>query len=136
MRCPDCNKFVGYDAEEEPEVEIEVDENGLVTGSVRIVNKCAECGTELKEATLELEVDLSEECKEHHGDGHELSVEATNVERTEDSRGPKPSTPARYRKTFYGATLEAVVTCSCAEDFSASEEWKDEVQASAMDEMV
>ena len=46
-RCPDCNKFVGFDTDTDPEVEVgEIDtESGTVEATVRIVNNCAECGT-------------------------------------------------------------------------------------------
>ena len=55
MRCPDCNKFVGNE-ENEPEVEsVEVDDEGHVNAEVRIVNACAECGTDLTEATLSMD---------------------------------------------------------------------------------
>lgn len=51
-RCPDCNKFVSIDMAE-PELDLELGD-GEVTGSVRLVQTCAECGTELAETTLEI----------------------------------------------------------------------------------
>lgn len=63
-RCPDCNKFVRLNAETEPEVDltIELEETSesteallTVTGSIRIVNTCAECGGELTEASFDID---------------------------------------------------------------------------------
>ncbi len=54
-RCPDCNKFVSLE-EVEPEVNtLEVDEEGIIEADVRIVNACADCGTELKEYTFDFD---------------------------------------------------------------------------------
>lgn len=68
MRCPDCNKFVAYDTEQEPEVGDEdvTGSDGLytVTAEVRRVLSCAECGTELKDLSFSLsaEVAVDEPC--------------------------------------------------------------------------
>ncbi len=69
MRCPSCNKFVPYDTDSEPEVDIEIDAEGSVSGTVRIVNTCADCGEELKEASLDVNEDLTDECDGHLEDG-------------------------------------------------------------------
>jgi hypothetical protein len=57
MRCPDCNKFVSFD-----EPEIEGDDPDIVgtavSGNVRIVLKCADCGGELMD---EVDVDQAVE---------------------------------------------------------------------------
>lgn len=57
MRCPDCNRFVAFDYEQEPEVDLSPMFTGLqeVTTeiTVRHLLTCAECGTELKEANEE-----------------------------------------------------------------------------------
>lgn len=45
MRCPDCNKFVSFDTDVEPDVSLDVADDGGVSGSCRIVNACADCGT-------------------------------------------------------------------------------------------
>src|SRR3989304_1577028 len=123
MRCPSCNKFVGND-EQEPEVEsveVEHDEAGTatVTASVRIVNACADWGEELAEATLDLETQVTLEPANHKCPGEggaepslDLEAEETSSERTNRSDG-KPGTPSRYRRTFYGAKVEASVTCRC-----------------------
>jgi RecJ-like exonuclease len=140
MRCPDCNKFVSFDTDTEPEVDdLEVDESGRVTGTVRIVNTCAECGAELKEATFDLEIDLVNECEDHVNEEgkdspHSLEVESDSAERTEREDG-KPGTPARYRRHYYGAEVRVTVTCDCDTAFKAEGEWSDDVQGSGMEEM-
>lgn len=138
MRCPDCNKFVGYE-EGEPEIELSLDAPtpedvnpvAVVTGEARIVLSCGECGTELKEATLTFESQV-EVPAGHIGDGHELSLadEQPSGEMTSRTEGR-----GRRVRTFYGATVDAEVTCSCG-NFVAYETLSDDVQASAMDETV
>jgi hypothetical protein len=129
-RCSSCNKFVSFD-EQDPEVnDLEVDESGHVTVSVRIVNACADCGQELTEFTFELEGDV--ELEKPEGDHeHELEVEEVSCERTQRQDG-KAGTPSRYRRNFYGAELVAQVTCSCG--FEHEVTLQDDVQGSGMDE--
>lgn len=73
MRCPDCNKFVSYSLDEEPEENGDFEashenENTVkVTGEVDRPLNCADCGTELKRGTLEFDIDVTinhtEECE-------------------------------------------------------------------------
>jgi hypothetical protein len=140
MRCPDCNKFVSFD-EGEPEVEsIEVDESGNVRAEVRIVNNCSECGQELKDGRFEFDADHSEECKEHQGTGHELSIEETSSDRTGRSgyfkKGVFVSAYGRYAKTFYGVEVSYEITCSCNDEFKVTGTFSDEMQGSSMEELV
>jgi len=65
MRCPDCQKFVSMDtagADECVDVSIEIDslENSTVSVAceVRVTRVCADCGTELKELTFDIEETL------------------------------------------------------------------------------
>jgi len=140
MRCPDCNKFVSFD-EQEPEVEsIEINEDGGVAASVRIVNACADCGTELKEATLDMEWEPPDgTLKDHIGKDHELSVGENGCERTSRSgylkKGVFVSAFGRYAKTFYGAEVEFSITCSCGKLEAVEGSMADDVQASGMDEL-
>ena len=78
MRCNDCNKFVSFDDSTEPEAEIEIDEDGQISGTVRIVLTCAECGTELKESNF----DVSEEADIEDGHGEKRGA----IEETADGR--------------------------------------------------
>jgi hypothetical protein len=120
MRCPDCNKFVGFDSDSEPEIDVSIDANGQITGSCRIVNTCAECGTELKEGNFEIEADACEAVKHHWLDlpegPHSFDVEAegsrTDFMKNTDRDG-KPITSSRYMKHMYGAEVTLAVTCSC-----------------------
>ncbi len=128
MRCPSCNKFVGYE-EVEPEMEFSIDADGHVIGSVRIVNACQECGEELKEAVFD--IDFAPKIDEKHKD-HAFGVELNDIERTCRSEGKRRGT-----KTFYGAKVEIVVTCDDCEGgpVVASLSWSDDEQASSMDEL-
>jgi hypothetical protein len=142
-RCPDCEKFVSLEAQE-PEVEsIEVDDaSGEVSASVRCVLACMDCGTEMKETTLELQ-NTSTEVAEHidkHAEAEEeysLDVEESNVEATDHyqtvDRHGKPIKKARYQRHFYGVSMTATVTCSCGDCFDVDLE--DSVQASMFDEL-
>ena len=138
-RCPECNKFVPYDDSTEPEVDnLDVTADpGAITATVRIVLTCAECRTELRETTFDVEVDCEAFASAHRGEGCELtvdtaSIEATSRMQTVDARGHKVS--ARYAKTFYGFLAEFEVSCGCGS--SASFRVDDEVQASFMEELV
>jgi len=155
-RCPDCNKFVSIDSEQDPEVNLDASETG-VTGDVQIANACADCGTELRTATLDVNVDaenlqnedgvtlatwyegLTEAAKETA----QFEVEETETERTSRSEGKGRST-----HTFYGATVQFDVTVTfevpVADTDSDDVEEKrmifsgtfsDDVQASSMDEV-
>lgn len=132
MRCPDCNKFVSFD---DPEVEVDsVDiADGFVNASVTVNLNCADCGTQLKTGTIETDVvvDIPEG---HDGDGHDIEVEFDEAEGTSRSDG-KPGTPSRYRRTFYGFSGTAKVTCSCGQ-MEIDVEVADDMQASSFDEAV
>lgn len=145
MRCPDCNKFVGND-EQEPEVEsveVEADDaeaatNATVTASVRIVNACADCGTELTEATLDLEAEVPL-TPEHHrcppeAKGGEPSLDL-EAEETSNERTSRTEGKGRGLRTFYGAKVEATVKCRCGK-IETTVTLEDDVQASGMDSMV
>jgi uncharacterized SAM-dependent methyltransferase len=135
MRCPDCNKFVSFNTETEPEVELDL-ESGSITGTVRIYHACEECGTELREMTFDVDVDVSEELKDHleedgsEKEGHELTFE-TDESLTQNTVGK-----GRSAKTFYGAEVRYTIKCSCsAHDTPLVEDvWQDDTEASNMDE--
>lgn len=155
MRCEQCSKFVSFDTDTEPEINITVDDEGSVTGDVRIVNTCAECSTELKETTFSVDEDFSTEIAEHrNAEGEvpegepvpegeepkvhkELSVDhdgGSRNDRTQSTdRHGKPIKSSRYMKRFYGAEMTITVTCECGETFERA--WSDEVQASGMEEL-
>jgi hypothetical protein len=61
-RCINCEKFVSLEPSEDPEwnSDPEIDEDGAVTGELRVVLNCAECGEEMKETTIELDISPSD----------------------------------------------------------------------------
>jgi hypothetical protein len=135
-RCPDCNKFVSLDAEVDPEINVTVDDEGVITGDVRIANACGECGTELLESTFSVEVDLSAEIRDHR-DEHEKEKSEHNTLDVDDDGGSRVDEfkgPGRRAAHLYGAEVEFTVTCKCGEKFSQS--WRETVQSSSMDSLV
>lgn len=142
MRCPDCNKFVGLELQDPEEQTLDVDKDGNVSGSVRIVRNCSECNQELKEAGLDIEVSVADEIEAHRKEhpeckDSELSVKADlePVEdmQTTDRRGNRIKNP-RYMKSLFGARADITVTCDhCGAEFTT--EWQDTVSASSMDEL-
>ena len=147
MRCPECNKFVSMDmSDPELEGELEFDpEMQVVTGTVHIERACQECGTPLKEGQLEMsgeligedEVRMDDHLKAHaqHAEAHggdspgEFEVEEDGIEPLEEGGG-------RYKKSFFGATVQFTIKCSCDDNFAVSGSMEDKMQAAAMDEMV
>lgn len=102
----------------EPEIEVEVDEEGNISANVRLVRTCMDCGTELKEANVEAEAQVSEEfAAKHKGEGHNLSVEATGEDVSETGGG-------RYKKNVIECTFTARVSCDCNEDATEDLEMK------------
>ena len=134
--CPSCNKLCALNFEE-PEIEndLEVDEEGTVTGTVRIVRTSECCGEEMKEAIFDIDwTPDSEGVKliqdEHTGEGHELTLNADDPEQVEESGG-------RYKKSFFGASIAFRIGCHCQKepaDPLIEGEWSDKVSASSMDE--
>jgi hypothetical protein len=134
MRCPTCNKFASFDTDTEPEISDEKfdDDTCVVSFNVRIVNTCAECSEELKEATFDVELDgpkpfpHEDSCKNQ--ETYSVEVESSREDRV--VRGKSP----RYNKTFYGYSATATVECDgCSASFSISHQ--DDIQASAMEEL-
>jgi hypothetical protein len=133
MRCPDCNKFVPLDTDGDPEVELEADETtGEVTGTVRIVNACQECGAELTESTFDVDVEFEGAAahmeKYPEDEAHSLDLPEPDVERTCRQQGR-----GRGTRTFYGAQASLTVRCRCG--FEEAGHWEDESQASSMDSL-
>lgn len=150
MRCPDCNKFVPFDSESDPEIDLDISDR-VVTGSVRITNNCEDCGQELKEATFDVDEDFNDVIEDHwkaHGwkggkakppEGHrEFDVSDDGGSRTDEyqttDRNGKKIKNYRYMKHLYGATVTIAVTCECGETFER--EWSDNIPGSGMDELV
>jgi hypothetical protein len=137
MRCEQCNRFVAYEGDEEPEV---TEENLEVVGeknkapseilynvSVRAVKNCAECSTELKSADFEFEGTVPEEFIAEHWRGKDEWGIECEASASESSEGA-----GRYAKTYYGVDLSVVVTAPDGETWEESLE--DRLQASSWEE--
>lgn len=143
MRCPDCSKMVSFDTDMEPEEQdaVEVGSDGTITaGSYRRMLGCAECGTELKESTLEIngqQLEVPEKCKdgeEHDWEVEDASVSATERTQSKDRNG-KPIKSARYAKRFYGIEVQVKAKCAHCEAVAEGTFSADE-QASSFEELV
>lgn len=154
MRCQSCEKFVSLEMQEPEspdslEVEFNEDEEAPefhITGSVRIVRTCADCGTEMKEATLDIDVnvdlfeglsnapqdkgpsELVEAEKVPFGALNEATVEDESISAIEEGGG-------RYQKAYYGADAVFVIRAGPDDAVVARATWSDKVAASAMDEI-
>lgn len=140
MRCPDCQKFVSLEFDQEPEINNEEfdAEDGSYEIEIRIVRTCADCGQELKDATLNFdgEIDGWEDIKAaHEGDDHDILMEVS-PQNDEYSKGK-----GRYMVSFFGASVDISIHCKCQNDVEGAEPLysinvQDHVQASGMDELV
>jgi hypothetical protein len=131
MRCPQCNRWPQL---EQLDPDSSVDLNGdSITGDVRIILACAECGTEIKDAEFNVDIDVSEVMARHDCPNEDVGTgwfADVIVENTSRQHPPN----ARRRKTFYGFDLTATLKCNCGEVEETFEE-SDEVQASHMNEL-
>jgi len=152
MRCPDCNKFVPYGLDSDPEVDLEIHQpvdGGVtpsveITGTVRIALTCEECGGELKESTFELsDVTIPVPLTPPDGSDWEPDSEWELVTDSADGIDQSSEGKGRGAKTFYGTSMELeVVRNTTATNVAgkpvqvkATAHWEDRVQASCMDEL-
>jgi len=137
MRCPDCNKFVSLELGDVEDIEVNLRDQraggGLASLIVeaRIVRTCQECGTELKEASFEMEADATADLTAHEQNcmkrEYESSADLSTSERSEGK--------GRGMKSFYGVEGDAKIVCACGDEVGEYPV-ADEIQASAMEEMV
>jgi phage FluMu protein Com len=112
LRCNECNKFASLSTDEEPEVEMNINEEGTIGVEVKIVLKCAECETELLGASFDGQIEdkVPAEVLEAHpnGDAHELEVEADSptITEAEEKQGKR-------KVKMYGYSMTIQVRCSC-----------------------
>lgn len=127
MRCSDCRHFVSYDEPQVDQADVSVDGSTLrVEATVQL--NCAECGGTLKEATIEVEEEISHECTPVNERPAEQKPDPDYVEGEDqylvESDGDPEGTqrmdetdargkviPFRYRKTYYGFTIESEILC-------------------------
>ena len=119
MRCSSCNKFVPNG---DPEATVEdSDVNGTsLTGSIRIVIPCGECGTEMKDAQLDFDIEIEHECKKPKDDPEfelEGDVEVEAGDRYETTGKNGKALKPRYQKHFYTAEIQATVKCCSCNEF-------------------
>lgn len=131
MRCPDCNKFVGW-GDKEVEANDDPDINGnTVTVDVTVGLTCSDCGQRLKEASIPAEADIVHECPNADGKPAQFEFEeADEPTETERCEGK-----GRGLKTYYGFTQDVKVKCVHCEAIIDVTLEGDE-QASAFDECV
>lgn len=143
MRCPDCNRFVSQNIEEptidddlalekeeithDPQIPFPPDFEVTISCSAQVVLTCAECGTELKEAYLDLEHKTTINSRHYE---HELDVSQSTLDSIERSEGK-----GRGTKTFYGAEVGFEVRCVDCDILLCAESMSEEVQSSHMDEL-
>lgn len=128
MKCTDCNRFVSFNCESDPDLEdsnIDVSSKEIaedtvevtvtVYAAIRLVNNCQECGKEMADARVELEGEsiFTLPVKEGGYDEGDFEIEGEEATRsdyfqTKDRRGKTISNP-RYRKHIYSATYTCVV---------------------------
>lgn len=134
-RCNDCNKFVGVNQAESQLTDLEVDQDGCVTGSCTLALECSDCGSELK--TSDVEVNEQVEGAEEHMSAHdkknpshsyELSITDSEVGDADKFEGK-----GRGMKHFYGIEGQFTVECSCKK-FKADGKFSEFVQASHFDD--
>lgn len=135
-RCSSCNMFCSVELQE-PEADLEVNDEGLVTGTVRLLLSSECCSEEVAEANVDLEIDTQLEHDEKCGDQSVViddeSADATDRYQTTDRHGNHIKS-LRYQRHFYGADIAVAVRCVvCSAEAQAKE--TAEEQASSFEEM-
>lgn len=135
MRCPDCNKFVSMENGDLEIDVLEIDVDGTVHCEASLPRNCADCGTELKRGTFDVDEDVeldSVECPgapaEAEDKNHDLSIDELGNDVSE-------SGGSRYAKNMIGFDLEYEVTCSRCE-LKIRGEIGDAMNAGSFDESV
>ena len=138
--CTSCQKFASLEAAEPETPDVTVNaESEEVSGEIRLVLACADCGGELKETNLEFVANVNDlydhavACdKADNLEASVDSVETTDRYADKDRHG-KPIKSFRYRKHFYGVELSGTITCGCGSTW----EWSTtaEQQAGGFDEL-
>lgn len=139
-RCPDCNKFVPY-GDMEIELEDVSVEGTTVTASARVALTCGECGTELKEATIEATAELEHVCTPEDIEavlaGDPDGADPDPQYEVEDDGDASPTERSegkgRGTRTFYGYEATPTIRCNkCGQTFDV--EVKGDEQASGFED--
>lgn len=142
-KCPSCNLFCGLETQDPEVYDIQIDEDGRVTGQIHLARNSSCCGDEVKyydfDIDLEPEEDVAEHTTEHSklGEAYDLSIDENSIEYTERmdnglTKKGKPI-PLRFRRSYYGYSASFNIKCSCGK-LDVDIQVEDEVQASGMDE--
>lgn len=112
MRCPECKRFVSVEQGDPTDgLVLEINEEA-VTGEVHLTIICAECNTELAEADVEVEMPFKlehvGECGPDELTGIQPVVTMSDETAIADDRYEGKGRGTRH---FYGADVEATVTC-------------------------
>jgi hypothetical protein len=114
MRCPDCNKNVRVELNDEPEVTLEnVDPvSSRWFGTVNLEQTCVECDRVLTEGVGEFETTVTLDHDEDDGEDHDQDADVSVEHIEEHGRG---------KKRTYTVLVAYTVTCSCGAEYSGNE---------------
>jgi len=104
-RCPECNKFCSLEMEE-PELDSCEADEGVLYVNVRLLKNCADCGTEVREAYLELEIPF---VLPDHDEDDDMTFEIEEEPVLENEE--KCIGKGRYMRTEHGVSGTARVKC-------------------------
>jgi len=98
---------------ESPEIQSEAVEGSdedqyQISGEVRVVRECADCGEELKEANLEFVIECPPGFNEETW-GYELDAVSHERAQTKGKKG-RPIRSRRYMRMYYGAEITVTFT--------------------------
>ena len=120
MRCPDCNKFVGFEHCLELQ-ECSIHKGSNLSVQVLFQLNCQECGTTLKDCDLETQNEFAHEClpEDKRTAGFIPDLESDHFE-IDDDGDPESTEPSRKRLGFI---LDTSVKCNrCGEVFTVTTE--------------
>ena len=134
MHCPGCTKFASFEGMEPEWDEPAVFEDGHITGQVRIIPTCEDCGEELKETIFEIAID-SVPWYAAHAD-HGVTMEEPDLELIDrvENRSVKTGKSLLHSWQVWGAACTFHLTCSCGE--TTEEDWQETIAQTQMESLV
>ncbi len=157
-RCSDCNKFVSLELGDSPDMNLDIDDEGNITGDVTITRNCAECGTEMKEGQVRGQphdrrggyprADAPGRtgrqgqgprrgggCGDARGEAIPDEDDEEEFELTIEDEEGEATESGTSRKPMFGFLGMFTVKCSLCPDFEHNVETDDEMAGSDMDDM-
>lgn len=113
-RCSQCNRFTSVELLE-PDVDVDVDEEGIVTVSAELELACQNCGDVVATCSTDESEAADLRCPESCENPVYSIVDSETTVEASDRFDGKPGTPSRYRRHFYQAIVSVVVECACGE---------------------